>query len=125
MSDMGALLSSIPLWIRLSNGFSCNYYSIFYYAHLELTILNTFMASSIFNVMALTMERLDSYLYCPIGSRFIQFKNDFDQNPDLDLNENLTRQSFRPRSTDSKLSMPISASELEFLITALICVMDL
>ena len=57
ISDMGALLSSIPLWIRLSNGFSCNYYSIFYYAHLELTVLNTFMASSIFNVMALTMER--------------------------------------------------------------------
>lgn len=55
---MGALLMSVPLLIRLSNGYyEYGYFNAFYYAHLELLILNTFMASSIFTVVALTVER--------------------------------------------------------------------
>ena len=57
LSDMGALLSSIPLWIRLAQKVACNHWNAFYYGHLELFILNTFMAASIFNVVALTVER--------------------------------------------------------------------
>lgn len=57
LSDIGALLSSIPLWIRLSEQVSCSYWNAFYYGHLELFVLNTFMAASIFNVVALTLER--------------------------------------------------------------------
>ncbi len=57
LSDMGALLSSIPLWIRLAKRVACSYWSTLYYGHLELFVLNTFMATSIFNVVALTLER--------------------------------------------------------------------
>lgn len=57
LSDMGALLSSIPLWIRLAKKVACSHWSAFYYGHLELFVLNTFMAASIFNVVALTLER--------------------------------------------------------------------
>lgn len=60
LSDMGALLSSIPLWIRLAQKVACSHWSAFYYGHLELFILNTFMAASIFNVVALTVERYTS-----------------------------------------------------------------
>ena len=55
--DMGALLSSIPLWIRLSEQVNCNPWNAYYYGHLELFVLTTFMAASIFCVMALTIER--------------------------------------------------------------------
>ncbi|XP_046643117.1 probable G-protein coupled receptor B0563.6 isoform X2 [Daphnia pulicaria] len=57
---MGALLSSIPLWIRLAQKVACSHWNAFYYGHLELFILNTFMAASIFNVVALTVERYTS-----------------------------------------------------------------
>lgn len=57
LSDIGALLSSVPLWIRLSEQIGCSFWSIFYYGHLELFILNTFMAASIFCVVAMTLER--------------------------------------------------------------------
>ncbi|EFX89018.1 hypothetical protein DAPPUDRAFT_95505 [Daphnia pulex] len=60
LSDMGALLSSIPLWIRLAQKVACSHWNAFYYGHLELFILNTFMAASIFNVVALTVERYTS-----------------------------------------------------------------
>ena len=54
---MGVLFSAIPFWMRLSRGFWCNYFSAIYYAHLELFMLNTFMAASIFTVVTMTIER--------------------------------------------------------------------
>jgi len=63
LSDMGALLSSIPLWIRLSEQVNCSPWNAYYYGHFELFVLTTFMAASIFCVMALTLERYRTVPY--------------------------------------------------------------
>jgi len=43
--------------LRLSYGMSNNYPSAFYYAHLELVILNAFSAASVFIMVCLIVDR--------------------------------------------------------------------
>lgn len=63
ISDIGALLSFIPLLVRLTKGQACSYTTAFFYAHFELFVLTTFMSTSIFNVLAMTVDRYGKPLY--------------------------------------------------------------
>ncbi|XP_011646025.1 probable G-protein coupled receptor B0563.6 [Pogonomyrmex barbatus] len=57
LAHIGVTLSWITITLRLGYGMSNNYPAAFYYAHLELVILNAFSAASAFIMVCLIVDR--------------------------------------------------------------------
>ncbi|XP_035705715.1 probable G-protein coupled receptor B0563.6 isoform X2 [Folsomia candida] len=70
-SDIGVLLCAVPMMIRQSRFDRENSWGVtFFYAHLEYPLANTFMASSIYIVLCLTVDRFASVC---LPTRFKEF----------------------------------------------------
>lgn len=57
LAHIGVMLSWITITLRLGYGMGNDYPSVFYYAHLELVILNAFSAASVFIMVCLIVDR--------------------------------------------------------------------
>lgn len=57
VADLGLMVSLIPTLLRFNNRQSESYPAAFFHAHVELVVTNFFMASSIFIVCFLTVDR--------------------------------------------------------------------
>uniref|UniRef100_T1J7B7 G-protein coupled receptors family 1 profile domain-containing protein n=1 Tax=Strigamia maritima TaxID=126957 RepID=T1J7B7_STRMM len=57
ISDLMSLIFTIPTVLRFVGMSLTDYYSSFYHAHLELALVNAFMACSVFIVVAVTVDR--------------------------------------------------------------------
>lgn len=57
ISDLGVMLSAIPMVFRLNNSHGTTISSAFYHAHIEIFLTNIFIGSSVFIVVCLTVER--------------------------------------------------------------------
>ncbi|XP_050465299.1 probable G-protein coupled receptor B0563.6 isoform X1 [Cataglyphis hispanica] len=57
LAHIGVTLSWITITLRLGYGMNNNYLSAFYYAYLELVILNAFSAASVFIMVCLIVDR--------------------------------------------------------------------
>ncbi|XP_015602277.1 probable G-protein coupled receptor B0563.6 isoform X2 [Cephus cinctus] len=63
VADIGVLISWIPVAIRLGYGMNKFYLAALYHAHIELVLLHTFMAASIFIMASLTVDRYVSVFF--------------------------------------------------------------
>ncbi|XP_029164599.1 probable G-protein coupled receptor B0563.6 isoform X2 [Nylanderia fulva] len=57
LAHIGVALSWITITIRLGYGMNNNYLPAFYYAHIELVVLNAFSAASVFIMVCLIVDR--------------------------------------------------------------------
>ncbi|XP_065155403.1 probable G-protein coupled receptor B0563.6 isoform X1 [Atheta coriaria] len=57
ISDVTVMITTIPMVVRWNYSQSKSFEAAFYYAHIELFLNNTFIASSVFIVVCLTVER--------------------------------------------------------------------
>ncbi|KAJ9595039.1 hypothetical protein L9F63_013667 [Diploptera punctata] len=57
VADLGVMMCVIPMAVRLSKSHGHSYFAAFFHAHIELAAINSLMASSIFNVVCLTVDR--------------------------------------------------------------------
>ena len=65
MSNLCVLISAIPALYDISEGLDSNSYAIsFYQAHLKLPLINSFMASSVYIIIFMTINRYIS-IYKP------------------------------------------------------------
>lgn len=57
VADLGVMISAISMSLRLNRLHGNSYAEAFFYAHVEIFIVSVFMASSVFIVICLTVER--------------------------------------------------------------------
>uniref|UniRef100_A0A0K2VEW3 G-protein coupled receptors family 1 profile domain-containing protein n=1 Tax=Lepeophtheirus salmonis TaxID=72036 RepID=A0A0K2VEW3_LEPSM len=77
VSNLAVLISAIPALANLVNGKSdnSNYYGAFFQAHMEIPLLNSFMASSVYIIICMTVNRYIS-IYKPTHfQRIHTYKN--------------------------------------------------
>lgn len=63
VSDLSVMITVIPMVIRLNRIHGSSYSSAFFHAHLEILLTNIFIATSVFTVVCLTIERYLSVCY--------------------------------------------------------------